>query len=268
MTKSDNQRPSRESDAIAIQIDPPLQMTKEWVEPQGENSFADIFRAQTEVYILSGGPHLTLGANLTSSSLADAGLAEVDLLRSYGLTATSVCVDYGCGTLRVGKHLIRQLPAGAYWGLDISACLIDEGVRLMGRELADAKRPNLRVISDETVAEAAAGAPDLVFSIAVLMHVHPRELPRFAEHLSMLMGRRGRLLFNGRCSERTTRHGPRSWSHGREQLDAVFADHGVRLLELASEPSPKPGVPDGRKIWFRGECASRCVLDRHSPLKP
>jgi SAM-dependent methyltransferase len=257
MAKHDNQSKRTDANAVAARKEPLSQTTKGWIEPHGEHSFADIYREQTEAYIRSGGPHITLGANLTSASLADAGLAEVDRLRSDGLTPTSVCVDYGCGTLRVGKHLIRQLPEGAYWGLDISAYLIDEGVRLMGHELVDAKRPNLRVICDETVAEAAAAAPDLVFSIAVLMHVHPRELPRFAEHLSMLIGRSGRLLFNGRCSERTTRHGPRSWSHGREQLDAVFAAHGVRLLELASEPSPKPGVPDGRKIWFRGECASR-----------
>jgi hypothetical protein len=253
MTDDDNPRQSTNPDAVADGNAPVSALTEGWIEPQGENQFCDIYREQAEALVRAGAPHLTLGANLTSAPLAAAGLSEFDSLRRYGLGDASVCVDYGCGTLRVGKHLIGFLSSEAYWGLDISAYLMDEGIRLLRPGVVDEKRPNLRVISEEAVTEAAAATPDLVCSIAVLMHVHPRELSRFARHLAMLIGARGRLVFTGRCSEQTKRHGPRSWSHGRERLDEVFSAFGVRLRELASEPSPKPGVPDGRKVWFCGE---------------
>ena len=65
-------------------------------------------------------------------------------LKRYGLTEDALSVDYGCGTLRVGQHVIRFLPAGGYVGLDISTYLLDQGCSLLAPSLVDELHGYLR----------------------------------------------------------------------------------------------------------------------------
>jgi hypothetical protein len=214
-------------------------------------SFADFYRTDVERQLRAGKPHSTLGPNLKRGDFATAGRDVFAKLRRLGLSGHAVCVDYGCGTLRVGRHIIALLPAGSYWGLDISDYLLDEGRRLLGAELLAAKRPNLRRLSPDSIAEAAARHPSLVFANAVLMHVHPDEIAVFARDLTALAGDRGEALFTVKCSAETVRYSPRSWSHARAAVDAAFAAQGRRLALLESEPSPVPGADDSRRCWMR-----------------
>ena len=63
------------------------------------------------------------------------------------------------------------------------------GRELIGTDLDHRKAPNLRVILKSTLQEAAASKPKLVFSISVLVHVHPDELSEyFTNILSLLDG--------------------------------------------------------------------------------
>jgi SAM-dependent methyltransferase len=214
-------------------------------------SFAEFYRQDIERQLRAGLSHSTLGGNLKRDDFASAGRDVFAKLRGFGLGADAVCVDYGCGTLRVGQHIIRLLDIGCYWGLDISDYLLDEGRRLLGSELLEAKRPNLRRIGPQSIAEAAAQRPALVFANAVLMHVHPDEMARFASHLLTLAGDWGQALFTVKRSVETVRYSPRSWSHAGAAVDAAFAALGVDLEVLASEPSPAPGAEDSRRCWMR-----------------
>ena len=51
------------------------------------------------------------------------------------------------------------------------------------------KQPHLRVISDASVAEAAAAKPSLLFSEKVLIHVHPDELVQYFRNVLRIIGR-------------------------------------------------------------------------------
>lgn len=99
------------------------------------SSFAEFYRRDVEAQLRSGAVHSTLGPRLRSGTFSEAGLDVLARLQGFGLTEGMVCIDYGCGTLRVGQHLIRLLGPGAYWGLDISAYLLAEGRRLIGAGL-------------------------------------------------------------------------------------------------------------------------------------
>jgi hypothetical protein len=70
--------------------------------------------------------------------------------------------------LRVGLHLIRHLAPGRYWVMDVSEFLLEEGRKILGEGLFLAKRPNLRVISAGSVAEAAAEKPAILLPSKVL----------------------------------------------------------------------------------------------------
>jgi SAM-dependent methyltransferase len=223
-----------------------------WLQDNPNQPFSKFYAQDVEAQLDDGTPHATLGDKLKwEASFAVAGLDVFAKLRSFGLTEKSVCVDYGCGTLRVGQHVIRYLPQCAYWGLDISAKLLDRGQQLIGDSIIATKRPNFRVINPKNLLDAAACKPDFVFSNAVLMHVHPDELPDYVRNLISLIDKDGQVVFSARCSRHTLHYYEKSWTYGHQEIFDAFADQGASLEELASEPAPVEGAADCKRYWFR-----------------
>ena len=120
-----------------------------------------------EPRLLRGEKHASLGSNLLGKPFAESGLSTLQMLIEHGLTRDDVCVDYGCGTLRVGIQIINYLKPGAYWGLD-SNPILREGLNLVDADLVAEKGSHLRVISPDSVAEAAAARPRFLCSLKVL----------------------------------------------------------------------------------------------------
>jgi SAM-dependent methyltransferase len=159
-----------------------------------------------------------------------------------GIRPDDVCVDYGCGTLRMGIHVIRFLNRGCYWGLDIDQNLLDRGRRL-GPELGD-KAPNLRVISPATVREAASAKPALLFSLRVLIHVHPDELDEYLGNILTIIRDGGRAVITGKWSPgKTFQFGRQSWAHSLDGLNCIAGRHGgqIHVLEEKDSPLAKTG---------------------------
>jgi hypothetical protein len=167
---------------------------------------------------------------LTIGDPSESGRQTFDLLVSrYHIDPGDVCVEYGCGTLRVGRHAIAYLEPGHYWGLDIAQSFIDGGLALIGPDVAAQKRPALRVISESSVAEAAAAKPKFLYSISVLMHVHPDELVEFMNNIVMIVGEQGLGVIAAQWTDTDTRQiGRQSWVHSFSALRAaVDASGGV-----------------------------------------
>lgn len=96
--------------------------------------FSDYYAGTIAAGLKQGRSHKTLGnKRFLSGSLATGpgqlsqmesqtrGLNYFEVAVKYGLQPDHTCVDYGCGSLRVGQHLINYLQPGKYWGLILSA---------------------------------------------------------------------------------------------------------------------------------------------------
>jgi hypothetical protein len=152
-------------------------------------------------------------------------------LVQFGLKPEDVCVDYGCGTLRIGIHLIRYLKPGGYWGMDVSEFFLDEGRRLLDELLLHEKRPNLRLISGASIAEAAAASPRMVLSNRVLRHVSPHLLPEVLGNISRLIGTSGQAIVTAHWTERVPvalRRG-KSWAHSLTAIDEIVRMYDCRV---------------------------------------
>ena len=64
----------------------------------------------------------------------------------------------------------------------------------------ETKAPNLRVISPATVSEVAAARPAILFSLKVLIHVHPDELDEYLGNILTIIGNSGRAIIMGKSS--------------------------------------------------------------------
>ena len=118
------------------------------IKQNRSGSFKDHFAANVEAKLREGKPHASLGGKLLNGKYGLSGTGFFKRIVGFGLRPGDSCVDYGCGTLRVGIHAINYLGKGAYWGLDISDFLLGEGRKLIGETLWQEKQPHLRTISD------------------------------------------------------------------------------------------------------------------------
>jgi SAM-dependent methyltransferase len=146
--------------------------------------------------VRAGQAHATLGPRLKAvPDWRQSGIGTYKLLVRYaGLTPESRVIDYGCGTFRVGIHMIEFLNQGHYQGLDVSRELLDVGMQMLGQELIREKLPTAAVIDAGVIAEAIRFKADCVFSIAVATHVHPREAGTYFTNLQRLTAQPGAVL--------------------------------------------------------------------------
>src|SRR6266852_5399990 len=108
------------------ELDSQMQEFEDWRSKNPHRPARDWYSERMQAHLL-GETHSTIGGNLRTGEFEATGRAEFSEVIRNGLTPDQVCVDYGCGTLRVGQHLIRYLGAGAYWGFDIAQPFLDTG---------------------------------------------------------------------------------------------------------------------------------------------
>jgi len=93
------------------------------------------------------------------------GKHQFDQITSAGVKKTSRVLDYGCGCLRLGKHLIPYLRKGFYTGIDVDQQLIDDGIAEIGTNYKK-KAPTL-LVGDPTNFDQVEGIPTDHFDFAV-----------------------------------------------------------------------------------------------------
>ena len=135
---------------------------QKWQRENPSKNFSDYFAEIVRPGLQRGQAHPTLGRNLSGSAFGEAAGKMLKMLIANGLNKDDVCVDYGCGTLRVGVHVIKYLQRGAYWGLDVDDAVLEEGRKLVGNSLLTDKAPHLHVISPRSIAETAAAKPKII----------------------------------------------------------------------------------------------------------
>jgi hypothetical protein len=153
----------------------------------------------------------------------------IKVLRRHGLQPRHTFVDYGCGSLRLGRPIIAMLEAEKFWGLDLAQEFLDEGIRHIGPALTAEKRPSLRVIDDAGLAAAKAARPDYIGAWHVCGKIPDQILDGFLSKVLGLMheGTQVFLQFED-TGKRQQLHGL-AWSLPRETLIATVKRVDPRL---------------------------------------
>jgi hypothetical protein len=207
-----------------------------WKAENPNRKFSDYYVQQISRSLAAGQPHRTLGAatysdkallsakdKWSAARFAARGRGKYTPLIEWGLRPDERVVDYGCGSLRVGQHLIRHLDRGNYIGLDVTDIFYKEGLQVLEPGLAEAKAPYLAVIDDMLLDRLSHNPPDVLFSVAVVMHVPPEELDGFFARMLKLAGPRTRAMIHVDVAARELRTAPKSWAYPVERYQAAIA---------------------------------------------
>lgn len=101
-------------------------------------------------------------------------LLQMNLLAALGLEETDAVLDFGCGSLRLGRSLIPYLRAGGYFGIDPNGWLIEEGfVKETGSDLRTLKAP--RFSTDSSFDCTVFGETfDFIIAQSIITHAGPK----------------------------------------------------------------------------------------------
>ena len=117
------------------------------------------------------------------------GDLQFEFLRASGLLPGHKLLDIGCGTLRGGRHFIRYLDEGNYFGIDISPKAIEAAQGLVQSEGLATKDPTL-VLSrsrDLKFREFEGERFDYLLAQSVFTHLKPEHIRECFEHIERVM---------------------------------------------------------------------------------
>ncbi|MCW5730195.1 MAG: class I SAM-dependent methyltransferase [Alphaproteobacteria bacterium] len=171
----------------------------------------------------AGLQHPAIGSDVVAHSTP---MEMFDFLAPLGLRRDHCVVDYGCGSLRLGRPFIEYLDAGKYWGYEVTPEFLRIGRDKLPAGLLEAKRPNLRVIDERTLAEGRAANPDFIACWKVVSKVPEHLLDEFFRNLTGLLRPGGRILLEFSESDHRVKVSPMSWANPR----ALLLDHLERAM--------------------------------------
>jgi hypothetical protein len=194
-------------------------------------NFSDYYAGRIADSLRRGGTHKTLGdkAFLSGSLTSDAvkksvethqkrGGAYFDVAINHGLKPYHNCIDYGCGSLRVGQHFIDYLDAQKYTGIDVVSDFYDAGISLLKPGVIEQKQPRFAMISPATLEAARLTKPDFIFSFAVLKHVPPDELNLYFRSIVSMMTADTTAVITFNPARKSTRTGGSIWNFRADDL--------------------------------------------------
>lgn len=124
------------------------------------------------------------------------GLLQIGLLHQLGLKETDKVLDFGCGSLRLGRILIPFLREGGYFGIEPNMWLVDEGfARELGEDARRLKRP--RFSDDATFDCRVFGATfDFIMAQSIITHSGQLQTERLFETAAAAMKPGGRFVLS------------------------------------------------------------------------
>jgi len=202
--------------------------------PPNEPANKDVQKAYVESVlkkICSGRPHASLGSNISNDSKKKA-LATFEYLIASPLGRDEIVVDYGCGTLRIGRHLINYLSPCCYVGMDLDEKILDAGLQLLDKKISQTKQPLLLPISRSNIIRVAELVPTLIFAKGVLQHIPPSGIDEFFANVAAMASQDTKILIMAKISSSTKRLSERSWIHSREDIIRAAVNAQLFLVEV------------------------------------
>lgn len=168
------------------------------------------------------------------------GATQFRLLTTLGLRAFHSVLDFGCGSLRLGKLLIPYLDPGRYYGLDPNRWLIEDAIRNeLGKGLTRLKRPRFFHHSDFDASQCGS-AFDFIVAQSIFSHAGIDVIEIAVKSMARCLDEKGLVLLTAIWpgQDGTAEYMGKGWvypgcvAHRPEALSRVFERAGFYCRPL------------------------------------
>lgn len=142
-------------------------------------------------------------------------------------------LDFGCGSLRLGRLMIPFLNEGRYFGIDPNRWLIEEGLeRELGRDAARIKKPRFSY-NEDFDCSVFAEPFDFIVAQSIITHTGPDLLDRMLPTVAPALAERGLFLFSYIHGTEDAELPPDGWhypgcvAYGSLYLDRKLSEVGL-----------------------------------------
>jgi len=210
-------------------------------------SFEDFYVDRVERGLRSGGAHRTLGSKHSDPEwFEDSARRQLAFLTGRGLRPDQRVLDYGCGSLRLGRVLVDFLDRGGYRGADVTDTFFRAGLEELPSGWQARHAVQLDVFRTGLVDELRSWGPDFIVSVAVLMHIPPQELDRYLRSLLGAALPATEILTTFKETDRTEARTAVTWGYrGDELLERVERAGGRAEILRDPENEQALGYEDG-----------------------
>ena len=167
------------------------------------------------------------------------GTDQFEYLKRHGLKPEHVILDYGCGYLRAGIHLIKYLVAGHYVGVDISAERLAMSHELAAKAGISDNDYHLFRVKDCNLRELQEFRFDYVWAQSVLTHMPLADIRIMLASLKPLLQEDGRFLFTYLDDEKPMKESIKNFYYSTEQMQATCNAAGYSFTLLDDWESAK-----------------------------
>lgn len=166
---------------------------------------------------------------------------QFNLLFCLGLREGHRVLDFGCGSLRLGRLLIPYLRKGGYFGIDPNRWLIEDGIAgELGNDIVALKAPRFS-FNDDFDCAVFDTAFHFIMAQSILTHAGPDLTARLLHSFRSVMEADGICLFTYRHAESGKADHPDGWHYPQ----VIFYEHAEieRLVAAA-------GLTGRRLRWY------------------
>lgn len=156
------------------------------------------------------------------------GKTVFDVVLNQGLKKYHRVLDIGCGSLRVGQHLINYLNKGNYYGLEPNKWLIDEA--LTYEKIKEDKEPNFSYKDDFSIEFDTDF--NMVIANSIFIHASKKQIETCIKNVMDKLN--GKFIFNfipGKDCNKNNWSYPGAVTYSKKYIESLLKDYDYKYVE-------------------------------------
>jgi SAM-dependent methyltransferase len=126
----------------------------------------------------------------------DIGLKQFKMLLKYDLYKDDRFLDIGCGSLRIGRHLINYLNPNKYYGIESEGWLIKEAIKYeIHEDIIKEKNPIFSINGDFNL-QVFKKKYDYILANSIFIHASESQVDMVLSQIKSLLRKNGTFIFN------------------------------------------------------------------------
>jgi len=161
----------------------------------------------------------------------DNAARQVNYLKHRGLKPDHDFLEYGCGILRVGLHLMKYMEDGRYVAADISDNRVQKGVGILKENGIDPSRYRAVVLTNEEAKELGDQRFDFIIAHDVFPHMPTNECTVCLKTLSRHLKPEGQLFVTFSMADAAHATNAKDYWVTRSEVHAMAEKAGLSVSE-------------------------------------